>query len=180
MPGIKYLPKIAFLTLIFLCSSCFRDVDMDQIDEVAISPEAALDLIFFEITNDKFTGSPGSGGTASDETRLDFLDDDYIQNDLQRVHLNFRFTNSFESELTAVFKLRSPDDAVQHTIQIPIPAGNAVAPATVDFTEIINESEISRVRKSIKISVEITRQDPLAVNGSLELASKGFFYFEFN
>lgn len=179
MPPKNYLSKIAFLTLLLACSSCVKDVDMDQYDEIILSPEAAVDLIFFDLTAEVFTEGSGSGQTASDETRLDFLDDDYIQNNLVRADFNFRFTNSFQSPLTATISLISPGNSVQHTIIIPIPPGSPGEPATVDYTEIITEAQIYRVRRSIKMSVAITRHDPMAVEGSLHLASKGFYYFEF-
>lgn len=175
----KSLLKISFLTLLLLNYSCVKDVDLDQYEEIILTPEAALDLIFFTITNDDFTNTSGGEATAGDETRLDFLDDDYIQNDLVRADFNFRFTNTFQSPLTATIRFLSPSNAVQHTIVIPVPPGSAGDPSTVDYTETIFEDQIGKIRRSIKVSVEITRHDPIAVDGSLQLESKGFYYFEF-
>ncbi len=179
MPLINYLSKIVFLSLVLVSYSCVKDVDLDQYNEIVLSPEAAIDLIYFDLTADEFTGENGSGVTASDETRLDFLDDDYIQNSLVRADFNFRFTNTFQSPLTATIRLVSPSNSVQHTIEVPIPSGSLGEPATIDYTEIIDENQINRVRRSIKMSVEIIRHDPTAIEGSLQLASKGFYYFEF-
>lgn len=173
------LSKMAFLALLTICTSCVKDVDLDQTDEIVLSPEAAVDLIFFDLVNEEFTVVSSSGVTAKDETRLDFLDDDYIQNDLVRADFNFRFTNTFESHLTAIIRFLSPANGVQHTILVSIPRGSLETPSVIDYTEIINEAQINRIRRSIKVSVEVTRHDPLAVAGSLQLASKGFFYFEF-
>ncbi len=175
----KTLSKIAFLTILLVFSSCVKDVDLDQAEDIVLTPEAAIDLVYFTITSEDFSPGPGLVDTARDETRLDFLDDDYIQNSLVQADFNFRFTNTFESPLTATIKFVSPGNAVQHTIIIPVPQGSIGSPATVDFTEIINENQINRVRRSIKVSIEITRHEPLAVEGSLQLESKGFYYFEF-
>ena len=164
---------MAFLTLLVACFSCVKDVDLDQANEIVLSPEAAVDLIFFDLVASEFTTVSGSGVTAKDETRLDFLDDDYIQNDLVRADFNFRFTNTFESPLNAIIRFLSPGNGVQHTVVVPIPQGSLEEPAVVDYTEIINEAQITRIRRSIKMSVEVTRHDPSAVAGSLQLASKG-------
>lgn len=179
MPWKKNFSKTAFLGLLIALSSCVKDVDLDQYDEIVLSPEAALDLIFFDLTNEEFTGISNDGVTAKDETRLDFLDDDYIQNDLVRVDLNFRFTNTFQSPLTATIRFLSPANVVQHTVVVPIPQGTTENPAVLDYTEIINEGQITRIRRSIRMSVEVTRHDSLAVEGSFQLESKGYFYFEF-
>lgn len=175
----KSLFRISFLTLLLLHFSCVKDVDLDQYEEIVLSPEAAIDLIFFTVTNDDFSSTSGGGTTARDETRLDFLDDDYIQNNLVRADFNFRFANTFQNQLTATIRLLSPSNSVQHTIVIPIPAGSSDQPVTVDYTETISQGQISRVRRSIKLSVEISSPDPILDEGALQLESKGFYYFEF-
>ena len=179
MPFIKPPFKIAFLTLLFFCTSCVKDVDLDQYEEIVLSPEAAMDLVYFTVTDEDFTGGSGGEVTATDETRLDFLDDDYIQNGLVRSDFNFRFVNTFQSAFTATIRFVSPSGTVQHAIVIPIPPGSTGNPVTVDYTEIINEDQITRIRRSITMSVEVTRHDPIAVEGALKLESKGFYYFEF-
>ena len=175
----KSLFKISFLTLLLLNYSCVKDVDLNQYEEIVLTPEAALDLIFFSIENDDFSSTSGGEATARDETRLDFLDDDYIQNNLVRADFNFRFTNTFQNELTATIRLLSPSNSVQHSIVIPIPASTGGSPANVDYTETISGTQITRVRRSIKLSVEISSPDPIANEGTLQLESKGFYYFKF-
>ena len=175
----KNLFKIAFLTLLLFASSCVKDVDLDQYEEIVLSPEAAIDLIYFTLTNEDFTGTSGGEMTARDETRLDFLDDDYIQNDLVRADFNFKLTNTFQSPVTATIRFLSTSNSVQHTIVVPVPAGSVGDPATVDYTETIYEDQIHRIKRSIKVSVEITRHDPVVVEGTLQLESRGFYYFEF-
>lgn len=180
MPPVKHLFKIGLLFLLISLVSCVKDVDMDQYEEIVIPPTAAIDLIYFDLSLEEF--SVGSGGNlrAVDESRLDFLDDDYIQTGLMRADFNFRFINTFENSFTANFLFRSPTNAIRHQIQIEIPAGSVNSPAVVDYTEIIDITQIEKIRKSIKVSVEIDMQeDPIATDGSLQLKSKGTYYFEF-
>lgn len=169
----------AIFSLFILLTSCVKDVDLDQYEEIVIPPEAALDLIYFTLTSEDFTGGQNNPLRAADVTRLDFLDDDYIQNNLVRADFNFRFTNSFQREFVAVIKLLSEGNAVQHEVFIPIPAGTPASPAKIDYTDIINEDQIGKIRRSIKISVEITTHNGPFVDGELQLESRGFYYFEF-
>lgn len=179
MPSYKNLLRITFLTLLLFCTSCVKDVDMDQAEEIVIPPTAAIDLIYFDLTVEEL--STGSGGNlrAEDETRLDFLDDDYIQDGLMRADFNFRFTNSFQNSFSVNFLFRTESNAITHQIRVDVPAGTTASPAIIDFTEII-DSEINRIKRSIKVSAQIDMQEALiSGEGNLKLQSKGIYYFEF-
>lgn len=178
MPPQKINFFFALFPLCFLLFSCVKDVDLDQYEEIVIKPEAAIDLIFFTLTAEDFSGEENPL-RAFDDTRLDFLDDDYIQNNLVKADLNFRFTNHFEREFVAVVRLLSEGNSVQHEILIPIPAGTTASPAKVDYTELIEGDEIRKIRRSIKISVEITTHSGQLLDGELSLESRAFYYFQF-
>lgn len=180
MPPTKYLFKIAFLLLLVSLTSCVKDVDLNQAEEIVIPPTAAIDLIYFDLTSDEFIVGPGGNLRAVDESRLDFLDDDYIQTGLMRADFNFRFINSFENAFKINILFRSPTNAIRYQIPIEIPAGSMEAPAVIDYTEIVHNSQIDKIRKSIKVSIDIDMlEDPVVTEGSLQLKSKGTYYFEF-
>ncbi len=173
------LLKIAILPVIFLMVSCVKDVDIDQYEEVVFTPEAAIDLVYFTLTAEDFSAAGNGTIQAADATRLDFLDDDYIQTGLLRAEFNYRFNNSFQKDVTAHIRFLSGSNRVQHSVVINIPAGNETSPAIIDYTEIINEDQIQKIKRSIKMSVEITMQDVPVMEGELQMKSKAFYYFEF-
>lgn len=179
VPFKKKIPKIAFLTLLFLIfPSCVKDVDMEQYKEISIPPTAAIDLVYFTLTPPDF----GASGQIApvDAVRLEFLDDDYIQESLMRANFNFRFTNSFPQPFTATIQFRSESGSVLHTVVIEIPSGGTTNPAVVDFTEIVNESQITRIRRSIEMRVKVEMHPNAAeIEGELQLQSKAFYTFEF-
>lgn len=171
--------KIAIFPLLFVLISCVKDVDVNQYEEVIFTPEAAIDLIYFTITSKNFSAGANGNLTAADSTRLDFLDDNYIQDGLLRADFNYRFTNSFSQELIAQIRFLSESGAVQHEVTIPISAGSPASPVIVDYTEIINKDQIHKIKRSIEMSIEITMQDGSAVEGELQMKSKAYYYFEF-
>lgn len=180
MPPVKNLFKIAFLPLLLILSSCVKDVDLDQAEEIVIPPTATIDLIYFDLAFEDLKVGSGGNLRAVDESRLDFLDDDYIQTGLMSADFNFHFINTFRNSFKVNFLFRSPSNAIRHQIQVEVPAGSIDSPAVVDYTEIIDNSQIEKIRKSIKVSVEVDMQeDPVATEGSLQLRSKGTYYFEF-
>lgn len=144
MPFIIRKISLAFIFLIMMLTSCVKDVDLDQAKDIVIPPKAALDLVFFTLTVEDFTGDQNNRLRASDFTRLDFLDDDYIQNNLVRADFNFRFSNTFEREFVAVIRLLSEGNGVQHEMLIPIPAGSKTSPASVDFGILLMKIKLQR------------------------------------
>ena len=144
-----------------------------------IPPVASIDLIYFDLEASELSAGSGGNFQAEDETRLEFLDDDYIQDGLLRADFNFRFTNSFQNSFVVNFLFRTESNAIAHQIRVDVPAGTAASPAVIDFTEII-DSEIDRIKRSIKVSAHIVMREPLVTSeGSLKLQSKGTYYFEF-
>lgn len=180
MSSPKHLFKIIFLSMLVFFASCVKDVDLDQREEIVIPPTAAIDLIYFDLSSNDLINGPGGNLRAVDETRLEFLDDDYIQTSLMRADFNFRFANSFQNAFTVNFLFKSENNAIRHQILVDIPAGTSGSSAVVNYSEIIDTPQIDKIRKSIKVSVEVTMQGTTnASAGNLTLESKGTYYFEF-
>lgn len=175
------IQKLPFLALLFfLASSCVKDVDLDQYNEIVIPPTAAIDLIYFNLDPLDFTDSSGNLREAEDFLRLEFLDDDYIQDGLVRADFNFVFTNTFRQGFVATFNFLSESNSLQRAVKINIPPGSESDPAVVDYTEIVPQAEIGAIKRSIKLLVKIEMQSNAApIEGKLELESKGYYKFEF-
>ena len=165
---------------LFLMLSCVKDVDINQFEEIVVPPTAALDLIYFNLAPSDFSDGAGGIKNVSDDVRLEFLDDDYIQDGLMQADFNFRFTNTFAQEFKVVMKFLSESNSEQHTINFHVPAGSTANPAILDYTERIDESQIGRIRRSIKLLVEVEMQpNSQPIEGTLQLESKAYYTFEF-
>ncbi|HET8754198.1 MAG TPA: hypothetical protein VFM59_07530 [Salinimicrobium sp.] len=173
----KFISLLGFFTL----SSCVKDVDIDQAEEIFIPPEVAVDLVYSTLSPSHFSNSvPSAPLVVSDTTRLDFLDDDYIKNSLVRAELNFKYTNTFPQAFTSTISFLSENNSKKYSFEIQIPAGSAASPQIVDHIEIIEGSAIKAIRKSIKLSIKVEMHPNTSpVSGELQLKSKGFFKFEF-
>lgn len=156
-----------------------KDVDVDQFDEIILPPSATLDLIFFTLQPEDFVDSSGSPQSASDELRLEFLDDDYIQTGLKSAEFNVVFTNTFDQPLRANFRFESESRGLQYSFSVDIPAGSEASPAVVNYTEVVPESQIDKIKRSIWLATEIELAGPVPSQGKLKLESKGLYNFEF-
>lgn len=181
MSTMKLLYRLTLLSIFFVMTSCVKDMDLDQAQEIVIPPSVALDLIYSTIDSSDFFSTGASGSlVARDEVHLEFLDDDYIRDGLMRADYNFIFENSFTQTFNAKFTFLSENNLVKYRVDFVIPAGSSASPATIDYTEIIDVDEIKAIRESIKMIVEIEMvPNGDAFEGELQLKSKAFYKFEF-
>ncbi len=178
MSTMKLFFRLLLLSVFFFMTSCVKEMDMDQAEEIVIPPSVALDLVYFTIDPSHFVQAGPL--VARDEVRLEFLDDDYIRDGLMRADYNFIFINSFPQSFKANFTFLTENDVVRYRVNFVIPPGNPSSPATIDYTEIIDVDEISAIRESIKMDVSIEMvPNGEAFEGQLQLKSKAFYEFEF-
>jgi hypothetical protein len=115
-----------------------------------------------------------------DTVRLEFLDDSYIQKDLQEVEFSFRYTNTFPQTFSSKISFLSENNQEQHSLGFFIGAGSAASPSITERIELIENDQIHVIRRSIKMVVEIeVIPNEQEFVGDLSFASKGLFSFEF-
>jgi hypothetical protein len=165
-----------------LLLGCAKDIDLSQREDITLSPDLQIDLLIYDIDQSQFE-DPTTGNLKtriSDTVRLEFLDDDYIQEDLSAVDFYFRHINTFPREIKSKIRFLSESNAEQFTVNYNIQPGATANPVTTEQYELIEEDRINLVRRSIKMVVELEVQPGTAAfEGELDFASKGFFSFEF-
>ena len=180
MFGTRLFKKLLFLSCFLVLFSCVKDVDLEQAQEIVIPPSAAIDLVYFELVADDFIDASGADKKATDKTRLEFLDDDYIQESLMNANFNFIFTNSFQRGFVSTITFLSEGNSPQYSFSIDIPAGTADDPTIVNYTQIVPETQIRAIRNSIWLQVEVEMLPGAnPAEGNLKLESKAFYKFEF-
>ncbi|HSM64353.1 MAG TPA: hypothetical protein VK833_10485 [Gillisia sp.] len=183
MSLVKLLKNPIFLLLFgVVMGSCVKGVDLDQTEEIALTPDLQVSLLIFDVTSEDFS-NPDTGefqATIRDTVRLEFLDDSYIQDDLNTVEFSFKYTNSFSQPFRNKISFLSENDRVQHVVNFDIQAGNKDQAVETNWIEFIDNANIDVIKNSIKMVVEIQAypdQDPFI--GELKFESKGLFAFEF-
>lgn len=176
-----YIPAM-MLFFVLGISSCVKDVDFDQAGDISLKPKIQADLLIFNVESrdfkDETTGQFKS--VLRDTVRLEFLDDDYIQKDLEEVEFSFRYTNTFPNEFASKVSFLSENDRVQHTLNFTVEAGSPGNPSVTEVIDLIENDEIHVIKRSIKMVVEIEAfPNGHKFAGELDFASKGLFSFEF-
>lgn len=176
------LRSLLFCAIGVFAVSCVKDVDLDQARDISLSPDIQTDLLIYDVTASDFLDpeTKEMKQVIRDTVRLEFLDDDYIQNDLTALELNFIHHNSFPQAFDTKVRFLSESNREQFRVEYTVIAGNAEDPATTEITKMVSEDEIEKVKRSIKMVVELEpRTNGKEFAGELQFASKGLFRFQF-
>ena len=180
IPGINKL--LLCLALCMVGTGCVKDIDLDQADQISLSPDLDVDLLIYDISEEYFFKSENNvfQPIIRDTVRLEFLDDDYIQKDLTEVEFYFKHTNSFPQRFSNTIKFLSNSGSEQIVIQYEIAPGSTNNPVETDHTELIEENRIHLIRNSIQMVVELeAHPNSEEFKGKLKFASNGLFKFDF-
>ena len=181
-----YLRKILPLLLIFFLvmgfTSCVKDVDFDQAGDISLQPDIQASLLIFEVDQRDFIDPDTNLQRLiiRDTVRLEFLDDDYIQKDLEQVEFKFKFRNTFPQTFSNRIQFLSENNGLQHEVNFDTDPGTQGNPVVSEKVEIIGPDRIQVIKRSIKMVVEITAiLNDQQFNGKLNFESKGLFSFQF-
>ncbi|PVW13342.1 hypothetical protein [Marixanthomonas spongiae] len=175
-----YLPLWILLVSVLL-SSCVRDTDFDQAENITLTPVVELNLIYFNLkANDFFdsiTNTPRL--TLRDTTELPFLDDDYVQEDLMKADFLFEFTNSIPRRFDVDFQFLDENNANTYRTGTDVAQGSPENAQTTTFTQTVEGNDLAELTTSSKVVVTV--QIPSAnenLEGELNLKSKTTYYLK--
>ncbi len=179
---LKKLQLAIVILLGFGLSSCVKDIDFDQAGDISLQPEIQASMLIFEVDERDFVDPDTKLErlTIRDTVRLEFLDDDYIQKDLEKVEFSFKYTNTFPQSFSNRILFLSENNRLQHEINFETDPGNLGNPVVSEKIEIIGPDRIQVIKRSIKMVVEIkaiTNGEPFT--GQLNFELKGLFSFQF-
>ncbi len=178
----KIIPLVLLLFLTTVTTSCIKDIDFDQAGDISLQPEIQASLLIFEVDEGDFIDPETNSQRLiiRDTVRLEFLDDDYIQKDLEKVEFSFKFRNSFPQSFSNRILFLSENNSLQHEVIFNTDQSNMGNPVVSEKIEIIGPDRIQVIKRSIKMVVEIrvnTNNQPFT--GKLNFESKGLFSFQF-
>ena len=181
MPYLKPLVRYVLVPVFLLFVSCVKDVDLKQANEIVIPPTVAVDLVYFTLHSNQFYPANTAGPRmAEDVVRLEFLDDDYIQDGLVRAELNYSFTNTFTNPIQAEIVFLSENNSERYRTSLLIPGGSPEDPGVVDFTEVLEGQDLAAFKKAIKMRMDLEMFSGAGTEeGQLQLKSSAILKLEF-
>jgi len=177
-----YKYALLFLVLSFGITSCIKDTDFDQADEIELSPVVELDFLFFTLDIDNFQENTGFEGTFTvvDTTEIRFLDGSFTQENLLSAEYFFRVTNSFPLGVDANFNFLTEENEPFYEIDFLILPGTNNNPASTEFIQTITAEEIEQLTQTNKVVVTFTLETlDENLSGVLNLQSKTTYFLKF-
>ncbi len=182
--------KVSLLVLIIgialQLTSCVKDLDLDQIDDVVLTPVYEFDFLFSRIATDQFI-DPNTDPTIiiqpppiRDTLNYDLLSTDFVVDNLERVELTFEFSNTIERDFVFEFGfLNEAGQRIGPSFDIVAMAGNGEGTDPVITTEVIvlDTATINVLGAAAKLVSSISVQNVTStLQGVLELKSKGTYF----
>lgn len=166
----------------FVFVSCFKDVDFGQAENIKLSPDLEVDLLYYTLNENDFLDSQTNSYSPiiRDTVRLEFLNDDYIQDGLMYAEFRFRHENKFPYQIRSNIRFLDNSGQEQFNVNYDISPGSVASPAIKDTVHVMQGAEIIKVRNSIQMALEIEVLGAgKELEGELDFSSKGLFRFEF-
>lgn len=153
MKSVKKIPVL--LTVVFLFSSCIKDVDFEQINDLTSAPTFKTSLAHFTLNQITFFDRINSLEIITPINRTSSflsLKSSFVRENLQQMILDFEINNEFNREFRATFEFLDDNDVVTHSFNTFFIAAN-----NLKFTrqERINVSGNNQFLSSTKIRVFI-------------------------
>lgn len=166
-----------------LSISCVKDVDFEQAAEFATVQRVDLDLIFFNLNTSNFIEAETGEviPVIRDTTRLEFLDDTFVQENLTAIDFSFQYDNTFsQSFLNRVVFLNEQDEVLYETsFQINPSIDGSLE--TTQYSEIVVTPELDAIKSSIKMFIELSLEpNGQPIDGTLKHKSKAVYTLEFS
>ena len=182
MKNLKDLLKIPLLTisLFFGFTSCVKDVDLDEIQEIKLQPKAVVELFNFEREADLIPNMDFEGPFAVEKT----VPFEIITSDLEEsvvgVDLGFDYFNSLPRTFDVEIIFLDDRSRVKQSISFQIPPGTEGIPVAKDTVFNLQGKELELLNESTQVKLKFEMQPgPGASGGQIQLLSTAAYQFEF-
>tara|TARA_R110000850_G_scaffold16697_6_gene51849 strand:- start:41691 stop:42236 length:546 start_codon:yes stop_codon:yes gene_type:complete len=176
------LNSALLVAVVFTLLSCVKDTDFEQADDIALTPEAEVNFLYFTLTIDDFESQSISEEELAviDTTEIRFLDDEFAIENITRADFFFKVTNTFPVGLDVNLRFLSEDNVPYYEINFPIALSENNSPEVTEFTQVVSMEEIEQLTQNDKVAVRINiESDNQDLDGSLNLQSKTTYYLQF-
>ncbi|GAA4271330.1 hypothetical protein GCM10022258_06230 [Aquimarina gracilis] len=176
--------------LSILFTSCVKDVDFDQVEDVVLTPVLELDFIYSRFDTDQFI-EPGIDSSIiipevaiNDTLNYDLLGTDFVVDNLEQVELTFEFSNTIERDFTFSFGFLN-DVGVRigpsYTIIANAGMGPGTEPIITNEIIILDNATINVLSEATKLvsSIRVFNINS-GLEGVLELKSKGTYFINYD
>ena len=177
--------KLSILWMVtLLFSSCVKDVDFDQVENVVLTPVIASSVLYTDVEASRFSENGTELETVSDTiANIEIFTDDFVLDNLVKAELTFEAVNTINRTFGLQVDFLNDLDNVQHTFSFDADASPAGDEVTTEYIEVFEDISLEALKTTRKMIVTLrlypsTDGSSLDENstGTISLKSKGTFY----
>ncbi|WP_025743971.1 hypothetical protein [Aquimarina pacifica] len=187
----KPITWLCMLCLALLSISCVEDVDLNQANDIVLTPVYEADFVYSKLNTEEFIDFDIDLGiivpeiVVNDTLDYDILSSSFAVDNLEKVELYFEFYNSIEIGFTFDFIfLDSNGQIIGPSYSIPVNPGNGPdEPSVLSIPDPITlDPELIAILGDTKQLVTSIRVQNVSssLQGILELKSKGTYFVKYD
>ncbi len=175
---LKYSAAVCLLG--FLCTSCTKRIDFNQVNDLQLKPVFESSLVYINEPANRFLVEGTEISTLQDSINLDFFKDDFIVKHLIKAEFLFQTTNSIDRAFRVQVDMFDNANQLQHRFlfsSIDSPSNEDVV---TEHLEVFEGNSLVELKNTTKLvfTLFILPGEPINQNtlGRIMLKSKGTFY----
>ena len=109
----------AFLSIIAIATltSCIKDVDFDQAEDIVLTPVLTSSILFTEVEASRFSEDGMELEIVRDSVaNIEIFTDEFVKDNLVKAELFFEVTNSINRTFNLQIEFVNDADELQHTL----------------------------------------------------------------
>lgn len=169
----------AFLSSLFLVSSCSSELDFNQVNDAKLEPVFIANLSYFDVQPKDFFVSGQEQAIAFDAENFDVFRDKYFKSYLRKADFYFEVENTITRSFSLDIVLFDQNDQVLYIKTLAIPAYTGTTIKVTD-TDIFENAKLDLLKRTTRLGFGIVKNagTPLTVNspGNLILRSTATVY----
>jgi hypothetical protein len=181
MKHLLYNRIILLTTLILSAFSCSSDLDFNQAEDFSAEPVFTTNLAYVELKESVLAGNGAGNIVFKHTSNVDFLNKSFVDENLVKVELNFRFRNSIPRDFIFRVVFLDKNDAQIYNmppIQVATSVNDFFPPPVIFETN----AELDVLKRTTKMvfSIVMNQGPPLTVNSTnrIEMSSSLTAYFD--
>ncbi len=176
----KYV--ILFFLLLTLCISCTKDIDFDQAREYQFNPVVESSLVFFNESANAFIDQGAEVEIVQDFIFIDFFNDDFIVDNVEKISFNFETQNSINRRFELQVDLYDEALGLQDSFVVIQEASSDGQNEIASHVEVFEDERLVALKNThiILFTLRLLPGPNIdeTTSGRIELKSKAVFYFE--
>ncbi|WP_430412009.1 hypothetical protein [Kordia sp.] len=179
------LQRIFSILLLVLITSCVKDVDFEQAEDLSISPVIESSLVFFDFPASEFQEPTGTALVVEqDALELNFFNEEFIRDNLVRAEFFFDISNTINRAFRLDVVMYGENGSVTYAFDISIGAGGTNEVVEI-HTEIFEDATLDQLKNTTSMQFVLTMfpsitGEPLddTSTGNIKMRSKATLFFE--